>query len=543
MTVSSENSRTKELEEKISELEQELSALKDEQQKYRSLFELSGDALSILDLATGQFLECNDSAINMHGVESRENFLNLTPDKLSPEFQPDGKRSEDLAIERIKKTFTDGPQVFKWVHTRLDGSSFPCLVSLSAIPLKDRQLVLAIGRDISDLIEVQEELIQAKKTAESANKAKSDFLSNMSHEIRTPMNAILGFVEQLEKTETNPERLKQFQTISDSGESLLRIINDILDFSKIESGKMVLENKPFNIIEHLNSCIDIFSSLSKDKKVQLHSSIDPSIPLCILGDQTRLKQVVFNLINNAIKFTHSGGDVNLKARFNDESSSIYISVSDSGIGISEDNLEHIFESFSQEDTSITRRFGGTGLGLSISQKLLNLMGARLQVSSKQGAGSTFFFDIPIKVCEIEVSSEESTQEIDSLMINGHILVAEDNKTNQMLMSIILDNFGITYEMVGDGIEAVEKFKTSEFDMILMDENMPYMNGVEASNRIRDLEKNSETRIPIIAVTANALAEDREHFLNAGLDDYISKPYSENDIKQVLIKFLADPLKL
>ena len=389
---------------------------------------------------------------------------------------------------------------------------------------------------------VQKELRDSKILAESANKSKSEFLANMSHEIRTPMTGMLGFIERLLKDEKDSERLRQLKVIENSGQTLLAIINDILDFSKIESGKLELESFPLNIQELCQNSADMFLSLTSAKNITLHKLINENLPSCIMGDEIRLKQVIFNLMSNAIKFTINGGSISLQVYFNEETQTIYIAVVDTGVGIAKENLEKIFEAFSQEDVSTTRKFGGTGLGLSISSQLVRLMGSEIKVESKVGEGSKFYFEIPVEICTHESdlirvdTSEDLTK---SRIFNGHILVVEDNKTNQMLMSMILDDLNLTYDIANNGAEATLNFKLKKYDLILMDENMPIMNGIEATKNIRERELDeSLTPTPIIAVTANALRGDKEKFIDSGMDDYIPKPYSEDDIVRVLQKYLG-----
>jgi PAS domain S-box-containing protein len=394
------------------------------------------------------------------------------------------------------------------------------------------------SQDITDQKLIEQQLIDAKLEADQANRFKSEFLANMSHEIRTPMTGILGFVDHLVKGETDPARLKEFDTIRSSGKTLLSIINDILDFSKIESGKLDIESHPFSIYQVLTETSGIFSELLDSKQITLEKIVDESLPACILGDQVRLKQVVFNLLSNAVKFTPDHGTISMETRYDGQR--IYVSVEDSGVGIAPEKLGKIFEAFSQEDSSTTRRFGGTGLGLSISSRLIEKMGGQIKVESTLGEGSRFCFDIPVTCCDGHFDTPSvPAAEASGNALDGKVLMVEDNKTNQMLLGIILEEAGVAYDVAGDGVEAVKMFKENAYDVILMDENMPNMNGIEATAQIRQLEQeNARKPTPIIAVTANALATDRQRFLDAGMDEYLSKPYSEEDIVKMLKHFLG-----
>jgi len=387
-------------------------------------------------------------------------------------------------------------------------------------------------------VQLEQEVLDRTEKLEKANKAKSEFLANMSHEIRTPMTGMLGFVDRLEKTETDPQRLKQFKTIRNSGETLLAVINDILDFSKIESGKLDIEFAPIMLHEFFINTPEVFKQLASVKNISLLNAVNENLPKCVMGDETRLKQIMFNLISNAIKFTHDGGNITLQVRYKEEENLLYIAVIDTGIGISKDKLDVIFEAFGQEDISTTRKFGGTGLGLTISSRLVQLMGGALQVQSVVGEGSKFYFEIPMQICS-DATIEELEKQIESnaiedLSLQGHVLIVEDNKTNQMLLSMILDEYSITYDLADDGAEGVLKSKNNSYDLIFMDENMPIMNGIEATKIIRENE--TDVEVPIVAVTANALVGDREKFMKVGMNDYISKPYTEVDIIRVLKKY-------
>jgi PAS domain S-box-containing protein len=396
--------------------------------------------------------------------------------------------------------------------------------------------------DITQQKLFEKELVEATRAAEQASQSKSAFLANMSHEIRTPMNAILGFVEQLSKTEPDAKRQQQFGIIKNSGQQLLNIINDILDLSKIESGKMDIDSHPCQSRDLYDSTCQLFADMMQQKQIAFSPLMSKEVPECIMTDDVRLKQVIFNLLSNAVKFTPERGEIRFDMGYH--ANRLHVSIADTGVGIAEENLEKIFDAFDQEDSSTTRRFGGTGLGLSISSKLVQMMGGVLSVESTLGSGSRFYFDIPVPECEVE-SSDDGTDvqmapALESGGLNGHILVVEDNKTNQMLMGIILDDAGVTYDVADNGVEGVAMFKEKTYDAILMDENMPEMNGIEATKHIRQLEVQHGTHVPIIAVTANALAQDRKRFMDAGMDDYISKPYTEEEIINMLTRYFSTP---
>ncbi|QSZ41904.1 response regulator [Sulfurimonas aquatica] len=385
--------------------------------------------------------------------------------------------------------------------------------------------------------EMRQELLEANILAQSSLKAKSEFLANMSHEIRTPMNVILGFVEQLSKEKKDSKHVELFNIIKKSGATLLSIINDILDFSKIESGKLEFDKQPCSPKVFINETSMLMSDTLLEKDITLEVEIKNPLPKCIEIDEVRTKQVLINLLGNAKKFTDNGGRVIITVVYNNET--LIIGVKDTGIGIAEDRLDAIFKPFEQEDSSVTRRFEGTGLGLAISAKLVNMMGGSIKVDSRVGIGSHFTFSIKAPVCESTAKVlQESSYEVNipKTYSNCHVLIVEDNKTNQMLLSMILDQYNVSYDIANNGQEAIEQFQKNSYQMIFMDENMPVMSGIEATKEIRELEKISKTKIPVIALTANALVSDKQRFLNAGLTDYISKPYEEKHIAEALNKY-------
>jgi len=366
-----------------------------------------------------------------------------------------------------------------------------------------------------------------------ANRAKGDFLANMSHEIRTPLNAILGFISILKRDETDETRKKHFDVVDSSGKTLLTIINDILDFSKIENGKLDIEYSGFNIQKAYEDIYSLFYEKAKEKEISLSLEIEKMIPVNVLGDVVRVKQILSNILSNAIKFTPKKGEISIVVSYDVQSEHLFCSIKDNGIGISQENIEHIFSSFSQADSSTTRKFGGTGLGLSISKHLVELMDGSIGVDSVIDEGTTFTFDIRLELLDEDLKSDESIEEEIVFDSSNKILVVEDNKTNQMLLKMLLLDLDLSCDIADNGLEAFNKVQEKEYDIILMDENMPVMNGIEATKKIRELK----IEVPIVAVTANALKGDREKFLDAGMNDYISKPIDNDEFIQVLRKYL------
>ena len=383
---------------------------------------------------------------------------------------------------------------------------------------------------------------------ENAEKAKMLFLSQVSHEIRTPLNAIIGFIKLLKEKVTDVESLHFIDTIQKSSYLLLDIINDLLDLNKINSGKLSIESIPFNPHKEFEALIALHTAKANEKAITFHTRIDPALPGSITSDPLRLKQVIGNLLSNAIKFTPENGEVALDIGFDKIRNRLHVSVRDSGIGIAPSRQQNVFDAFTQAEDSTAREYGGTGLGLTICSKLVSMLHGELKLQSGVGEGSTFSFEIPLDPCEsriADISKEKRVHtETDTLpsqprRFQGTVLLVEDNETNQMYMQIILEQLGLAYEIAEDGLEAVELFKTGHFDIILMDENMPRMNGLEAAQIILRTERERNlTHTPLIAITANALTGDRDRFLRAGMDDYLSKPVEKEKLTALFECYLA-----
>ena len=395
------------------------------------------------------------------------------------------------------------------------------------------ELILLAISDITEQVlalrKMEKNEIQLKEAIESAENAvkfKQQFLSNMSHEIRTPLNSILGFTNVLLKTKLEDEQIEYIQAIKTSGSSLHQLINDILDLSKVDAGRMTFEYQPFEIRKSIKSTLYSFDLKIKEKNIALIKEYDSNIPSMVLGDAVRLNQILLNLLSNAVKFTHKGKiivGVRLLSE-DDEKVNIEFSVADSGIGIAPDKLDAIFNVFEQAEVGTANSFGGTGLGLAIVKQLVEAQGGSVSLKSKVGEGSVFSFILPFGKTNMKPEEETATIKRDPEIQSLRVLVAEDILLNQLLIKIILSDFGFEYDIAGNGKIVIEKLQTNTYDIILMDLHMPLMNGFEASEYIRNTMK---SQIPIIALTADVTTADISKCKEFGMDDYISKPISEN----------------
>lgn len=398
-----------------------------------------------------------------------------------------------------------------------------------------------IARDISKLKEAKKELYLSKEKAEKALFAKSQFLSIMSHEIRTPMNAVIGMSHLLMEGNPREDQLENLKTLQFSAENLLELINNILDFSKMDSGKIELERIPFNIHDILQRIIHSCTYQIRQKNLDMRVDIDPYLPKQVVGDPVRLAQVINNLLSNAIKFTDQGM-VRIGLEVVDRRKkqvTVRFVFEDTGIGIPAEKLDVIFEAFSQASLNTTRKYGGTGLGLAIVKKLVELFGSRIIVQSEPGKGSSFQFDVTFaKVKKTERKGEEKSTGSTKDLANLKVLVAEDNLVNQMMLKKILQKWEVRQLVfAGDGEEAVRLYDQADFDILLLDLQMPVMDGFEVASHIRDLPDTTKSDIPIIALTASSFEEVKEQLEEAGIDDFISKPFIPDDLLSKVIKHI------
>ena len=502
------------------ELKNAQQDLIESEKKYRMYVSNSPEAIFIIN-SKGMFNDANEAACMLTGYSFDEFMAMSVFDFIHPEDLQTG-------INDFQKLIETGWLSSEYQIIRKDGRS--CYISLDAAKIKE-EMFIGFSKDITAQILEKDDLRKAKEAAEAANLAKSEFLANMSHEIRTPMNGIIGMTQLTLLDQLTDQQRENLKTVKSCADSLLTIINDILDFSKMEAGKMVFENVSFNIRKLLEEVVNAHILFSIEKGLELKLEVLENIPEMLIGDPDRLKQVLNNLINNAIKFTKMGSVFIrverlkvIKGRMR-----IKFTVSDTGIGISPDEMKYLFRSFSQVDTSITRKYGGTGLGLAICKKMVQNMGGEIWAESEKGAGSKFTF-----VCEFEVSEKiwikDEDGKVETAQLGMKILVVEDDRLNREVICNMLKKLGNKLEVAENGREAIKILsKVKDIDVVLMDIQMPEMDGLEALHIIRTKELPDYNDIPVIAVTAHAIKGDREKFMLAGMDEYVSKPINFDEL--------------
>jgi two-component system sensor histidine kinase/response regulator len=442
--------------------------------------------------------------------------------------------------EILPATLTGGWRGELW-NRRKDGSDFLILLTTAAVLDSEGRLQATVGvsRDITEAKEFEAELKRAKEEAERANRAKSEFLATISHEIRTPMNGVIGMTSLLLDTDLDATQRDYADTVRKSADALLSIINDILDFSRIEAGKLKIEATPFDLAAVIDGVSGILAPKAGANGLALLVDYPETLPRHFVGDPGKIRQVLMNLVSNALKFTPRG-EVRVTVdcpRWNAQTVAMRVAVQDTGVGIPEDKLELVFEKFSQVDSSNTRRYGGTGLGLAIARELIAVMGGSIGVESRLGHGSTFWFTMPLRLAsgpaaDLHVVEREP---VAGVAARVRVLVAEDNVVNQRVAAGMLKRLGLTADVAGNGIEAVEKCAHSPYDVVFMDCQMPEMDGYDAAAELRRRE-DAGRRMAIIALTADARSGTRERCLEAGMDDYIVKPVKLDDLRQAIDKW-------
>ncbi|HMD96094.1 MAG TPA: PAS domain S-box protein [Terriglobia bacterium] len=538
-------------------------ALRASEERYRQLFErnLAGVFRATLQ---GKILDCNQACARVLGYGSREELLSVPLPELFAD-PADGLTARDLLLR--EKTLTN----FEVPLRRKDGSVVWILENVSLISNGAPQFVEGTFIDISERHQAEQEMRKAKEAAEAANRAKSDFLANMSHEIRTPLNGIMGMTDLVLDSNLDPEQRDDLNTVKESANSLLGIVNDILDFSKIEARKLDMERLEFNLKDSVDETLRALYLRAEQKQLELACHFHPDLPATVVGDPGRLRQVLVNLIGNAIKFTERG-KVGVRVEKLSETAkevNLHFSVSDTGVGIPPDRQGAIFEAFVQADTSSSRRFGGTGLGLTIANQLVGLMGGRMWVESTVGNGSTFHFTVRVGThpetpvsgkpvgfgvrgsgfaeendqsalapCQSRTANPEprpAPEERPPSAATGtlrkrlRILVAEDNPVGLLLAMRLLEKRGYVAVPASSGRQALAALEKEEFDLVLMDVQMPDLDGFEATAAIREKERLTGDHLPIVALTAHAMRGDRERCLAAGMDGYVTKPIQSEEL--------------
>ncbi len=510
------------------------SQLVEQEELFESVFHASMDGIILLN-GRGRIIEANHASLRMLGY-SREIIIGAPIPRLIAE---NDKETAKIALRQVAST---GYCRYEAELIRVDGTTFPSEIVGSRALVGGKPIIMGILRDITQRRRALADLKQARDEAEKANAAKSLFLASMSHEIRTPLNGVLGFTEMVLDTNLDDEQRQHLDLVKSSGDILLHMINDLLDFSRIESGMLLLEDKPFSLRKVLKDAVAMQSAISQKKGLTLSSQVATNIPEVIKGDIVRVQQVITNLISNALKFTHEGF-VKISVTRSDDT--ISVAVKDTGIGFDESMTEALFESFTQADVSTTRKYGGTGLGLSICRKLASQMDGDIEAHGKLGEGAQFTFHFPlVEPSDVDQKKDSSSQKLTAsekqLPKNQRVLVAEDNQVNARLVVLMLNRLGYPSEVVANGLEVIEKLKNDQdFAVILMDRHMHGMDGIEATSRIRKGEAGQSCqKVPIIAVTASTLTEDREKCISAGMNGFLSKPLRPSDLEAQLSVILG-----
>lgn len=512
-------------------------AMQESEEKFRDIFESFQDVYFRFS-PSGECLLVSPSVKEVLGYDPNE-IVGMTMSQImGPEFGSNDFKSRLFEMKILNNL--EHVVLTKWGYTIHTISNIKLLYSKRNDPMS----VEVVMHDITSLMLAKEELILAKELAEKSLKVKQNFLANMSHEIRTPMNGIIGMIELLSKSSLDNEQREYVSTIKKSSETLLHILNDILDLSKLEAGKMQLKPTPISLDSTLEKLFALFTNLAETKGIKLQYSISEDVPTIIKADEIRLLQVLSNLTSNAIKFTDKGSvSVIIKKAGKKR---IKFVVQDTGIGITQENVKLLFNSFSQLDNSASKSYGGTGLGLSISKELCKLMGGTIGVKSTLGEGSTFWFTIAMETAD-RLDLVKSIHEVEDVSnitfhhVRPQILLVDDNHINQKVASEMLKKIGCDIELANNGMEAILKVIEKSYDLVFMDIQMPEMDGLTATRKIRDLR--IKNMAPIVAMTAYSMEDDRERFIAGGMDDYVSKPIKIDALVRIIQKWVTKEMQV
>lgn len=517
----------------VTERKQAEMALQQSEKLYRTILHTTLDGFWVVD-TSGRFMEVNEAYCAISGY-TRDEILQMSIQDIEA-----CENNEEIQ-QHIKKIIIEGTHRFESRHRRKNGTIIDVEISSSSLPGDSR--ICASLRDITDRKQIEAEIYKAKAAAEAANTAKSRFLATMSHEIRTPMNGVIGMIELLQHTELTPDQQEFTEGAKKAGIELVHLLNDILDLSKIEADRMELELSGFELRPMVSDTINLLTLSAREKTIELVSTVDADVPAVMRGDAGRLRQILTNLIGNAIKFTNKGSVTLriLKDAEDEHTVTLRFLVVDTGIGIAADKLEQIFNPFTQADSSTTRTYGGTGLGLAICRRLAELMGGFIGVESGAGAGSTFWFTVVAEKLQVmdgdnnsvTASSGEHTvlRGADQQTVSGiSILLTEDDPRAQKIVPRLLRSYGYQVDVARDGMEALQALENKDYALVLMDCMMPDMSGYEVTAVIRDPASSVRRHdIPVIALTGNAMKQDYEMCIAAGMDDHLPKPLVLGDL--------------
>lgn len=503
---------------------------------FKTMFDNAPVPMGVYIIGKG-LIDCNQEAINLFSAKSKADLLGITPSSLSPEIQHNGRISKEYADEKAKEYIKNKYARFDWTFTKFNGEEFLADHILSEILHPEGEAILTTWHDLTERRKA-EEAIKSSELAIKSLEFKDEFLAKMSHEIRTPLNGIIGLFDLLEGDNLNKEQKDYIKIMKSSGDDLIEIVNDVLDIAKLEAGKLHLNETENDLNTLVQKSSILYSSRAKEKGLALNISID-ELDSNYIFDSSRLTQILNNLISNAIKFTQKGSiDIIIKKKSYSDNSSIYFEVKDTGSGIPITKMKSLFEKFEQLDTNVNKRkdgtLSGTGLGLPICKELVELMGGSLEVKSEENVGSSFYFEIPIKkgaLINKDLSATPSVQI--QKTYNYKVLLVDDKLVNLTVGKLILEKTGCIVELAGDGKEAYDKAINGNYDFILMDIQMPIMDGVESTQAIKKEMKNPPI---IIGLSANNMQGDKEKYLAQGLDEYIAKPIKKEKIASILDSF-------
>jgi signal transduction histidine kinase len=531
---------------KIEQTGQNESAEEKKEKKHTLL--LVDDEAANLRFLKGLLEEDYNILTASDGLEAMELVMSHPEPEKIDLIITDQRMPRMTGVEFLKETINKIPNTIRMILTGFtDIEAIIGAINESKVykymtkPLEPKDLKITVQRALEayELEKSNIALVIAKQQAEKATEEKSNFLSTMSHELRTPLNAVIGMTYLLMQESPTPEQLENLRVLKFSADNLLVLINDLLDFSKIEAGKINFEDLDFSLGNLFNSIRLALKPLADDKNIEIIVKTDEQMPDLVVGDPVRISQILTNLINNAVKFTSQGyvkAETTIKET-GEDTLMIAFAVSDTGIGIPADKIDHVFEAFAQASADTTRKYGGTGLGLAITKKLIELQGSKIKLESELGKGSTFSFDLPFKKSKNAgkgLADKNNIEDFKSLK-GVKLLLAEDNKVNQMIAQKFLKKWDVEVDTADNGLIALDKLKECKYDLILMDIQMPEMDGYEATEAIRKLETDY-SKVPVLALTASTMADVQDKIFSVGMNDFVTKPFNPSDLYMKIVKY-------